>query len=119
MTSRPITIVRIYVREGEHLLHKLIIETVLEQSIRRYPKVRELWKDSYAKRKVKKDNTFSYQGTTFQLTNFNDRAYWGKTEVDLKIIPKKQIGAYYQGKLIQTFRYRGEKWLTFKIKQIC
>lgn len=61
------------------------------------------------KRKVKKDNTFSYQGTTFQLTNFNDRAYWGKTEIDLKIIPKKQIGAYYQGKLIQTFRYRGEK----------
>lgn len=61
------------------------------------------------KRKVKKDNTFSYYGKTFQLTNFNNRAYWGKTEIDLRILPKKQISAYYQGKLIQTFRYKGEK----------
>lgn len=61
------------------------------------------------KRKVKKDNTFSYKGKIFQLTNFSYRAYWGKTEIDLKIIPKKQISAYYQGKLIQKFRYNGEK----------
>ena len=61
------------------------------------------------KRKVKKDNTFTYRGQTFQLTVFNYRTYWGKTALDLRIIPKKQLCAYYQGKLIQKFRYNGEK----------
>ncbi len=61
------------------------------------------------KRKVKKDNTFTYKGQTFQLTNFNYRAYWGNTEIELRIIPKKQVCAYFEGKLIQKFRYNGEK----------
>jgi transposase len=60
-------------------------------------------------RKVKKDNTFTYQGQTFQLTNFDYRAYWGNTEIELRIVPKKQITVYHQGRLIQKFPYNGEK----------
>lgn len=60
-------------------------------------------------RKVKKDNTFSYQGQTFQLTNFNHRAYWGNTEIALRIIPEKEIRVYHQDQLVQRFRYNGNK----------
>lgn len=60
-------------------------------------------------RKVKKDNTFSYQGQTFQLTNFNYRAYWGNTEIALRIIPEKEIRVYHQDRLVQKFRYNGTK----------
>jgi len=59
-------------------------------------------------RKVKKDNTFTYQGQTFQLTNFDYRAYWGNTEIELRIVPKKQITVYHQGRLIQKFPYNGK-----------
>lgn len=61
------------------------------------------------KRKVKKDNTFTYQGQTFQLTNFDYRAYWGNVEIELRIIPEKQISVYYQGKLIQKFHCNGKQ----------
>jgi len=60
-------------------------------------------------RRVKKDNTFSYQGRTFQLTNFDYRAYWGNTEIVLRIIPEKEIGVYYREQLIQRFRYNGNQ----------
>lgn len=61
------------------------------------------------KRKVKKDNTFTYQGETYQLTNFNYRAYWGNTEIELRIIPEKQISVYHQGRFVQKFHYNGKK----------
>lgn len=61
-----------------------------------------------AKRKVKKDNTFTYKGRVFQLTDFRYRAYWGNTELLLKIVPKKQISVFYDDKFIQKFPYDGE-----------
>ncbi|MEO0115099.1 MAG: helix-turn-helix domain-containing protein [candidate division WOR-3 bacterium] len=60
-------------------------------------------------RKVKKDNTFSYKGQTFQLTNFNYRAYWGDVEIALRIIPGKEIRVYHQDRLVQRFRYNGDR----------
>ena len=54
-------------------------------------------------RTVKKDNTFNYQGNTYQITHFDHRAYWGNTQVELHVVPNKCIRVFYKGKFIQQF----------------
>ena len=54
-------------------------------------------------RSVKKDNTFDYQGVTYQITHFDYRANWGNTQVELHVVPNKCIRIFYKGRFIQQF----------------
>jgi len=54
------------------------------------------------KRCLKKDNTFSYNGTTYNLTR-NRRSITRKAKVELHIHPKKKIRAFYKDKFVQEF----------------
>ncbi|MFQ6052510.1 MAG: integrase core domain-containing protein [Candidatus Hydrothermarchaeota archaeon] len=55
---------------------------------------------------VKKDNTFNYQGRTYQITNQTHRFSWNKAKITLHILPEKCIRAFYQGKFIQEFSHK-------------
>lgn len=59
------------------------------------------------KRGLKKDNTFSYNGTIYNLTR-NRRSITPKAKVELHIHPKKKIRAFYKGEFIQEFPYAKE-----------
>ncbi len=54
------------------------------------------------KRCLKKDNTFSYNGTTYNLTR-NRRSITRKAKVELHIHPKKKIRAFYKDEFVQEF----------------
>ncbi|MQY58394.1 MAG: hypothetical protein GH144_02125 [Clostridia bacterium] len=54
------------------------------------------------KRCLKKDNTFSYNGTTYDLTR-NRRSITRKAKVELHIHPKKKIRAFYKDEFVQEF----------------
>lgn len=54
-------------------------------------------------RTVKNDNTFEFQGTTYQITNISKRISWAKTNIQLHIIPDKYIRIFYKGNFIQQF----------------
>jgi len=56
------------------------------------------------KRCLKKDNTFSYDGTTYNLTR-NRRSITRKAKVELHIHPKKKIRAFYKDEFVQEFSY--------------
>ncbi|MEO0129890.1 MAG: hypothetical protein ABIL02_06600 [candidate division WOR-3 bacterium] len=43
------------------------------------------------------------------MTNFDYRAYWGNVEIELRIIPEKQISVYYQGRFVQKFHCNGKQ----------
>lgn len=57
-------------------------------------------------RTVKNDNTFEFQGTTYQITNFKKRVCWAKSNIQLHIITKKYIRIFYKGEFIQQFPYK-------------
>jgi len=56
------------------------------------------------KRGLKKDNTFSYNGTIYNLTR-NKRSITPKAKVKLHIHPGEKIRAFYKGEFIQEFSY--------------
>lgn len=56
------------------------------------------------KRSLKKDNTFSYNGTTYNLTR-NRRSITRKAKAELHIHPKKKIRAFYKDEFVQEFPY--------------
>ena len=56
------------------------------------------------KRGLKKDNTFSYNGITYNLTK-NRRSITPKAKVELHIHPKKKIRAFYKDEFVQEFSY--------------
>jgi len=54
------------------------------------------------RRCLKKGNTFSYDGTTYNLTR-NRRSITRKAKVELHIHPKKKIRAFYKDEFVQEF----------------
>ncbi len=56
------------------------------------------------KRSLKKDNTFSYDGTTYNLAR-NRRSITQKAKVKLHIHPKEKIRAFYKDEFDQEFPY--------------
>lgn len=57
-------------------------------------------------RAVKNDNTFEFQGVTYQITNFTKRVCWAKTDIQLHVIPENCIRIFYKGEFIQQFPYK-------------
>jgi|GEM_PF-4322052 len=55
---------------------------------------------------VKKDNTFSYQGRTYQITNQIYPFSWNKAKIILYILHEKRIRAFHQEKFIQGSRMK-------------
>jgi len=60
------------------------------------------------KRGLKKDNTFSYNGTTYNLTR-NRRSITRKAKVELHIHPQRKIRAFYKDEFVQEFPYIKEE----------
>lgn len=57
-------------------------------------------------RTVKNDNTFEFQGLTYQITNFTKRGCWAKAAIQLYIVPEKSIRVFYKNEFIQQFPYK-------------
>lgn len=57
-------------------------------------------------RTVKNDNTFEFQGITYQITNFKTRICWAKANIQLHFIPEKHVRIFYKGEFIQQFPYK-------------
>lgn len=58
-------------------------------------------------RTVKNDNTFDFQGKTYQITNFVNRNSWAKIQIKLHILPDKCIRIFSEEQFIQQFPYNG------------
>lgn len=58
-------------------------------------------------RTVKNDNTFDFQGKTYQITNFLKRKTLAKAHIRLHILPDKCIRIFFEEQFIQQFPYNG------------
>jgi hypothetical protein len=59
-------------------------------------------------RTAKKDNTFEYDGHTYQITRFDHRAHWGNTLLELHEIPNKCIRVFYKNNFVQQFSIKSK-----------